>query len=154
MSIDWTNPHHRISKYFTVSEAIYLPKWKRLATEDELTDITKGNLVQLFAKLDIIREFFGAPIIIHCAFRPGPYNKLVGGALNSTHMFGMAADFHVRIAYDCDKQREMLLPMLAELKLRMENLPGSDWIHVDTRKPSDETRRFFKPQSLSNYSET
>lgn len=146
MSIDWTKGTDKVSKYFTVHEALWLPTWNRLATEDELTDITKSNLIQVFKIMDVIREHFALPIIVHCALRPGKYNKLVGGALNSTHMFGMAVDFHIKNT-SCDLVRARLLTtdMLSTLKIRMEDLPGSSWVHIDTRKPSDEARRFFKP---------
>lgn len=146
MSIDWTNPKTKVSKYFTVRESLWLPQWNRLATETELTEITKSNLIQLCTKMDEIREVFGASIVVHCCFRPDLYNKQVGGALNSAHKFGMAIDFHIN-DYGCDEAREKInkLGLLASLKLRMEDLPGSSWVHIDTRKPSSEAARFFKP---------
>lgn len=146
MSIDWTNDKTKISRYFTVKEAIYLPTWARIANETELTDIVKANLITIFTKLDEIREVFGAPINIHCALRPPAYNKQINGAVNSSHISGKAIDFHIE-GYNCDEARAKILSLglLATLKLRMEDLPGSSWIHIDTRNPSEEARRFFKP---------
>lgn len=146
MSIDWTDAKAKVSRYFTVKEALYLPSWNRMATEAEMTDITKTNLIQLFTKMDEIREVFGAAVNVHCALRPDLYNKQIGGALNSAHKYGMAVDFHIE-GYSCDEIREKILKLnlLATLKLRMEDLPGSSWVHIDTRKPSSESKRFFKP---------
>ena len=46
--------------------------------------------------LDPIRDKFCAPIIITSGYRCPQVNKLVGGANNSQHMSGCAADFHVQ----------------------------------------------------------
>lgn len=136
-----------ISKYFSLKEAIYLPQWKRLATiEDGLTDEVKANLTSLFTKMDTIREHFNVPITVHVAFRPTEYNKLVGGAPNSSHLYGMAVDFHVKNK-SCDDVRAEILKkdLLKSLNMRMENLPGSSWVHLDIKPVTDEARRYFKP---------
>lgn len=46
--------------------------------------------------LDPIRDKFCAPVIITSGYRTPQVNKLVGGANNSQHMSGCAADFHVQ----------------------------------------------------------
>lgn len=46
--------------------------------------------------LDPIRDKFCAPIIITSGYRCPQVNKLVGGANNSQHMSGCAADFHIK----------------------------------------------------------
>lgn len=46
--------------------------------------------------LDPIRDKFCAPVIITSGYRCPKVNKLVGGANNSQHMSGCAADFHVK----------------------------------------------------------
>lgn len=46
--------------------------------------------------LDPIRDRACAPVIITSGYRCPQVNKLVGGADNSQHMSGCAADFHVR----------------------------------------------------------
>ena len=46
--------------------------------------------------LDPIRDKACAPIIITSGYRCPQVNKLVGGANNSQHMSGCAADFHVK----------------------------------------------------------
>ena len=46
--------------------------------------------------LDPIRDKFCAPVIITSGYRCSQVNKLVGGANNSQHMSGCAADFHVK----------------------------------------------------------
>jgi uncharacterized protein YcbK (DUF882 family) len=145
MSIDWTNPKSFISVYFNVKEALWLPTWNRMATEkDGLGPIQKDNIIKLMQTMDRIRVLLNKPIVVHVAFRPYSYNKLIGGAPKSAHVQGMACDFSVP-GMSCDDVRKMLLPHLDEFNIRMENLPGSSWVHIDTKSVSSSSYRFFKP---------
>lgn len=142
MSIDWTDPNDKVSKYFTVKECIWLPKWLRLADDKELTEEVKANLIKLCYIMDDIRDFIGKPLRSHVAFRPEEYNKLVGGAKNSMHKFGRAMDFSVS-GMLCDDVRKLLEPKLIDFNIRMENLPMSNWVHIDTGQPNP--NRYFIP---------
>lgn len=147
LSIDWTNPKAKVSQYFTVHECLWLPRWKRLANEaDGLNDEIKFNLFETCALMDIVREDLATPINVHIFYRPHDYNKLVGGAAQSAHLEGKAVDFSVSI-WDCDDVRAKIISrgLLDKLKLRMEDLPGSNWVHLDTRAPGPSGKRFFKP---------
>ena len=46
--------------------------------------------------LDPIRDKFCSPVIIRSGYRCPRVNQLVGGAKNSQHMLGCAADFHIK----------------------------------------------------------
>lgn len=134
-----------ISKHFSWHEAIYLSQFIREATEaDGLTQQVKDNLVVLFNKLDVIRDHFNKPIVIHVAFRSPEYNKMVKGAPNSAHLQGKAVDFHV-VGLTCDEVRKSILDakLLESLDMRMEDLPGSRWTHLDTAPVIK--NRYFKP---------
>lgn len=142
--VNWADPKSKISQFFTVAEATMLPQWKRVATEkDGLGPTQKANLEKLFKIMDKVRGLFGKPILVHVAFRPYSYNKLIGGAPRSSHVEGMAVDFHVS-GVTCDDARAQLVPYLEEWGLRCENLPGSNWVHLDIR-PAGPAGRFFKP---------
>jgi hypothetical protein len=155
--IDWSNPNCKISKYFTVKEAIWQSEWNRLATEkDGLTEEIKANIVWFFNnKMDLVREIFG-PLVVKSAYRCPAYNKLIGGAKNSAHMFLEkfvgACDFWrdqngdgVKNGKDCDLIKMVLKPLLKKLGLRMEdNGAGATWVHVDSRIKSI-FNWFFKP---------
>jgi uncharacterized protein YcbK (DUF882 family) len=131
-------------KHFTVKEALWLPSWNRAATAaDGLTLAVEAQLDSLFHVMDTIREMLGSPISVHCAYRPLAYNKLVGGVPASAHLFGQACDFSVK-GMTCDEVRAKLLPYLDFLQIRMENLPGSCWVHIDTRAPGV-GGRYFTP---------
>jgi len=47
---------------------------------------------ELIWKLDLLRELIGKPLIIESGFRCEKHNKEIGGADNSAHLRGKAAD--------------------------------------------------------------
>lgn len=146
MSIDWTNPKEKVSQFFTVKECLWLPQWSRMATEaDGLTDEVRVNLFNLCHKMDVIRDKLQGSINVHCCYRPAAYNELVKGAKNSSHKFGQALDYSLA-ATNCDDVRATILKLdlLNKLELRMEKLPGSNWVHLDTRAPGP-GGRYFTP---------
>lgn len=133
-------------EYFKWREALWLPQWNREANEsDGLNDEILENIKVTAKWMDEIRKYFGKPIKIHCWFRPAKYNALVGGGKTSQHLIGKAVDFHVS-GMTCDDVRKALIDanMLEDLGLRMEDLPGSNWVHLDDRAPGP-SGRFFKP---------
>lgn len=150
--IDWTNPAQKISKYFTVKEALYLPSWSilHIPSEEE-----KLNILKMAEKMDLVREFIGSPVSVHVWIRPGSvnqpssprhgqdYNAFIKGAPKSAHKIGSAVDWSVK-GTSCDDIRTKLIPKLEEYDLRMEDLKGSNWVHLDCVKPFNNVR-FFKP---------
>ena len=150
-NIDWGNPEAQVSTHFTVKDCLWLPQWNRLANEtDGLTEEIKHNLINTCAKMEGVRAFLGnRPLIVHCMYRPPLYNKLVKGAPQSGHLFGIAVDFHVSGLSDnkgCDSIRAILVPKLKEFDMRMEDVSAftsRNWIHLDTKNTSG--TRYFKP---------
>lgn len=154
MLIDWTDRNEKISKFFTVGEALWLPRVKRMHIPNLQQ---KTAIVEMAQHMDMVREFLGGPIIVHCWLRPtvinapdSPhngqnYNKMVGGSEDSWHTLGLAVDFHVRGLDDadgCKIIRDKLVPKLAEFNIRMEDKIGP-WVHVDRGYVGH--NRFFKP---------
>lgn len=137
----------RISQYFTYREALWLPRWNRMANEqDGLNDQVLNNLKHLYKIMDLVRAFLNSPITVTICYRPKEYNKLIGGATSSAHMclnkMEAAVDFVVK-GMTAQQVRDKLKPKLEEFELRMEDIQGN-WIHVDTREPGP-SGRFFKP---------
>jgi len=157
-SIDWSNPKSKISKYFTVEEAIFLREWNRLTVSaDGLNDHVKAQLVRIFTEvMDPIRELIAKPIFIKSAYRPKAYNVAIGGAQFSAHM--CTADYAAvdwwtdangdgqKDGKDCDDLKKLLMPKLESMQIRMEdNGAGAKWVHVDNRPVPNGGNRFFKP---------
>lgn len=53
------------------------------------------NLYRLANRLQVIRDLLGKPVIINSGYRSRAHNRQVGGAPNSLHLSGMAADIVV-----------------------------------------------------------
>lgn len=68
-------------------------KVKEFACAD--SKITFLNL-DMVSVLDKIREHFNAPVTVNSGFRTTSKNNFVGGAANSQHLYGNAADIVVK----------------------------------------------------------
>jgi uncharacterized protein YcbK (DUF882 family) len=142
VGLDWNDPNSLLSQYFRVHEALYLPTWGRLATEDDgLTDEIKENLLDLCSKMDQIREFLGFPMNVHCMYRPPSYNLVIGAPENDVHSLGQAVDFDCNPDLTIDEIRDKVLPVLDKYNIRMER-NTSTWIHLDTH-PVGNARYFY-----------
>lgn len=96
------------------------------ASPDGLTPDISANLQQLAIALEKVRAMCGnRPIFINSGFRTPEHNEEVGGAPNSQHLLGKAADIEVQGLKPCVVQ-EILHDWNGGL--------GSyeTWTHVDT----------------------
>lgn len=53
------------------------------------------NLKEVALNLQVLRDYFGIPIVVNSGYRSPNYNKRVGGAKSSQHLLGKAADITV-----------------------------------------------------------
>jgi len=131
---------HKISEYFTWKEVLHLREWNIYAVPTEKDWL---NLKALCNRADIVRKMIGSPMEVTSCYRPPAYNRHIGGAYQSWHRYGMAMDFRVP-GQLCDDIRNFLKPHLEDIQIRVENLPGSAWVHFDIAPPSI-SGRFFTP---------
>lgn len=146
--INWTNPKSKISKYFTVGEATWLPRLKMYYTP---TEEEKSNIIKLAERLDKARELLNKPFTVNVWIRPTTidpktgkqvdYNALVGGAKNSQHRLGLAVDLEVK-GMVASEVRAALKPHLEEINLYMED--DVSWCHFQLSPPRS-GNRIFKP---------
>lgn len=54
------------------------------------------NAIELAKNLQVLRDFIQKPIVINSAYRTPKYNKKVGGASNSQHLYSKASDLMVK----------------------------------------------------------
>ena len=55
-----------------------------------------NNIQQLAKNLQVIRDFYNKPININSGYRSPEHNKAIGGAKNSQHVLGKAADIWIK----------------------------------------------------------
>lgn len=79
--------------------------------------------------LEILRKTIKKPVIITSGYRTPEHNKKVGGAKNSFHMRGMAADITVKdmTPKDVAKELDKLAPNSCGI------IVYKSWVHFDTR---------------------
>lgn len=142
--MNWQDPLAKVTLNFTVSDCLTLHTWGRLATSCDGADFAK--LTILCNKMEQVREILGCPMIVTSVFRSPEYNKSQGINPNKDiHSFSEAMDFHCGDQYTTDEIKELLMPELEKLGIRMENNGNkSSWIHLDIH-PIGQSGRFFNP---------
>jgi len=84
-----------ITPHFTFDEMTVSQLAARDGFDNNPPPEARANLQLLCGALEQVRALFGAPIIISSGFRSERVNRLIGGATNSQHVQGLAADFTV-----------------------------------------------------------
>ncbi len=84
-----------LSEYFTLQELTQSPSAKKAGIDNTPDASALANLKQLCLALDEVRRLVGAPLLISSGYRCTELNRLIGGAANSAHVRGLAADFTV-----------------------------------------------------------
>lgn len=117
-------------KYFTIAELCASSTATAKGIDNTPTPSITQNLERLVANvLDPLREVWGKPIVVTSGYRCPELNKAVGGAKNSHHMQGMAAD--ISTGNKVDNRR--LFQKILDLGLPFTQLideKGFSWIHV------------------------
>lgn len=87
--------HFNLSEFFLSSTAEKNGIKNEPSLDEKATVVRNINLL-VDNVLDPVRDMVRDPIIITSGYRSPRVNKLVGGVVNSQHMSGRAADFHVQ----------------------------------------------------------
>ena len=91
-----SNPTPSVSgspKYFTIAELVHSSTAIKQGIDNTPTQDIKNKLLSLIVNcLDPIREIYGKPITVTSGYRCEKLNTAVGGATNSQHKKGEAAD--------------------------------------------------------------
>lgn len=120
------NTNIQLSPHFNLREFLHP------GAEKELTVDIIENLRKLAQKLELIREYLGdVPIRITSGFRTAKHNMAIGGARQSQHMVGLAADFVVPGMSD-----KYVQARLAQVKDKIGfclEITNGKWTHIDLR---------------------
>lgn len=117
-------------KHFTIEELCK----SDVANKKKINNIPNSeiieNLEQLIVNiLDPLREEYGKPIIVNSGYRCPELNKAVGGAKNSHHLTGYAAD----ITVGSPSKNKILFELIQKLDLPFDQLIDEkkfSWVHV------------------------
>ena len=82
----------QLSEHFTLEEFVYSDTAKARKIDNTPSTAVKSNLTRLAVALESVRAAVKAPLTISSGYRSPVLNKAVGGASNSAHLTGLAAD--------------------------------------------------------------
>ena len=128
----YLSPHFRLQEFLTSQTAA-----RHGIDMTPSTEVVQ-NLTRLCTLLlEPIRATLGIPLQISSGYRPPLLNQLIGGASNSAHQFGCAADVIVAGRLPADIQRLISkMPCSADIDQCIEEF--GQWTHVavaDATKP-------------------
>jgi hypothetical protein len=152
MEIVQLNANAKLSEHFTLGE------FTKSGSHPEVYNIPSheaiANLKRLCTWLEVLRERDspdpskgrGVPIIINSGYRSPQLNRKIGGAPNSNHLTGCAADIRVENMEQLLRYAVILLDYADESKQEFDELLiernryGAIWLHFAVR-PSGNRRK-------------
>lgn len=95
-----------LSEHFTLDEMQRSNRARLSKISNYAPPLAVDNLKRLCNEvLEPIRAAFGSPIYINSGYRSGRVNRLIGGAKNSYHLYGRAADI---TATDVERLKDVI----------------------------------------------
>jgi uncharacterized protein YcbK (DUF882 family) len=90
----------------------------------------RANLQILAENLQVLRDEIGMPISINSGYRSPAHNQRVGGAANSTHLRGLAAD--IRCAMPPAQLAATIERLIASGRMKQGGLKAyNSFVHYD-----------------------
>lgn len=134
----------KLTQHFTLEEFVY----SETATRKHIDNTPSANAIRSIKALceDVLepaREEYGKAMIISSGYRSEQLNKAVGGAKNSQHMTGCAADI---VCSEPKRLYEILKEQGNFDQLLWEHAGKTQWLHV-SYKPNGKNRQ----QAIDNY---
>ncbi len=98
-----------------------------------ITDTIFQNIFELAKNLQVLRDEVKKPIKITSGYRNTEFNKKIGGASQSRHITGEAADLKIE-GYTPKQVAAIIEKLIAAGKMKQGGLGiYSTWIHYDVR---------------------
>lgn len=119
-----------MAKYFSIGELCHSDVADKRDIPNHPNTYQRMNLEKLINNvLDPLRIKFGKPIYVNSGFRSESLNKAVGGAINSDHLRGMAAD----ITSGDREENKVIFELVQSMGLEFRQLIDEcnfGWVHV------------------------
>lgn len=85
-----------LTEHFTLEEMVASQLAARRRIDNQPGPAELANLRRVAATLEQVRELVGGPVLVSSGYRSPAVNAAVGGAKNSAHLLGLAADINIR----------------------------------------------------------
>lgn len=121
-------------KYFTLQEFVNSETAKKKKIDNTPSEEIKRHIEEIIPILDNLREDWGSPIIVSSGYRCPKLNKAVGGASNSSHLSGYAADLVPKNGYT-DMFFQFVINWFKTLNIPFDQIIDeysgkSHWVHI------------------------
>ena len=125
-------------KYFSIGELCQSNVADLKGIPNHANTYQRMNLEKLILRvLDPIRSLYGKPIYVNSGFRSEKLNELVGGAKNSQHLQGKAADITAGNPKENKKLWDVIMFLFQEGDIEFDQLINEkpingepSWIHI------------------------
>lgn len=84
-----------MSEHFSIAELTFSQTATRRGIDNTPSEQVSANLRRLMETLELVRALVGKPLMISSGYRSPALNIAVGGAKDSAHVQGLAADINV-----------------------------------------------------------
>jgi zinc D-Ala-D-Ala carboxypeptidase len=123
----------QLSKNFALVELITSQEAARRGLDNTPTPQVITNLTNLVKNvLQPLRDLVGKPIVISSGYRSPAVNSAIGGAINSEHMTGCAADFTIPGKTNKETAQLIMYNLTFNqliLEFYREDNPYYGWVH-------------------------
>lgn len=125
-------------RYFSIGELCQSNVADLKGIPNHANTYQRMNLEKLILRvLDPIRSLYGKPIYVNSGFRSEKLNELVGGAKNSQHLQGKAADITAGNPRENKKLLDVIMFLFQEGDIKFDQLINEkpingepSWIHI------------------------
>lgn len=125
-------------RYFSIGELCQSNVADLKGIPNHANTYQRMNLEKLILRvLDPIRSLYGKPIYVNSGFRSEKLNELVGGAKNSQHLQGKAADITAGNPRENKKLLDVIMFLFQEGDIEFDQLINEkpingepSWIHI------------------------
>lgn len=144
-------PVLKLTPHFSLKEMTASGTAARLKISNAPPSDVKANLKRLCVELEKVRAITGKPLKVLSGYRCAEVNSAVGGAKNSYHLHGCAADFDPPAGLTHDEfQKKIAATPGVDFDLILEEKAkdGAHWLHFQIPRPGAKGRRLVKDAQL------
>ncbi|OCG10807.1 hypothetical protein A9G09_11895 [Gilliamella sp. wkB292] len=117
----------KLTEHFTLEEFTKSTVASRLKIDNSVPTELMPNIKLTAAKLELVRQALGKPIIITSGYRCPALNARVGGVTTSAHTQGLAVDFHSSFGTPKEICQRLIEAGVQFDKLIQEH---NQWVHI------------------------